>query len=189
MNLDRALARAKRVEDALREKAFLPLGEIINGVEVLQFSLRHLTILFKIRSPFLYGGIPQIEDVGLFLWIVSQHYNPSDNENRAAFMAQLVFHPEWERFYRSIRRYLDRALMDTPPQASEGKPISASYAAGIIHKIAAAYGWDIDRIMDTPIAALFQLMKWIEIERNFNLPQFNPLQDRVKARLIERLNS
>ncbi len=204
MDFGRTLNRAKRIEDAIRERAFLPIGETINGVEVLQFSLRHLTLLFHCRSPLLVGGPIGIEDIGLFLWIVSPHYDPFNKEItlsswkkrwmrfrkipvpriREVFMHQLVCHPKWNLFHRAITRYLERAFMDRPPQCEGGKPIAASYAAGMIHRISRAYSWRPEEIMDMPIAGIFQLLKWIDVEANPKTPQFNPFQDRVKARLI-----
>lgn len=184
MNLDRAIARAKRIEDAIRERAFLPIGETINGVDVLQFSLRHCTICFKIRSPFFYGTIPQVEDVGMFLWIVSPHYDPDDLEKRRIFLGQVGQHDRWALFYPTIRKYINRAFMDRPPTVSDSKPIATSFAAGMIHKIASAYGWTPNQILDTPIAALFQLLKWIDVERNYKTPQFNPIQDRIMAKAM-----
>lgn len=189
MNLDRSLRRAKQVEDAIRERAFLPLGEKINGIEVLQFSLRHCTICFHIRSPFFFGGPANVEHVGMFLWIVSPDYDPANTDLRAVFMAMVGAQPNWSMFYPRIRKYLKRAFMDMPPVAEDGKAIAASYAASMVHKIAAAYKWAPDVIMGMPIAALFQLMKWIEVEKKFSTPQFNPLRDAAMARMMERLDT
>jgi hypothetical protein len=204
MNFQRALARAKRIEDSLRETAFLPVPEQINGVTVRQFTLRHLTILTKIRSPFLVGGAVTGEDIGTFLWVVSPQYSQEREvfipENRfrrwwmklrgiqpptvrQVFMAELVMHPRWQLFYRGIERYLGRVFMDKPPEVGGGKLVASSYAAGLIHQVARAYNWTPDQIMDTPLAAIFQLLKWSAVEANPSTPQFNPLQDRIKARL------
>lgn len=185
MDLNRAIARAKRIEEKLRERAFLPVGEEINGVEVLQFSLRHCILCFKMRSPFFYGGQIEIGDVGLFLWTVSPNYSATDNDKRSAFLSQLLRHPRWHLFYRAIHRYLERAFMDRPPTIESGKVIAASYAASMIHKIASAYHWDDESILDKPIARLFQYIKWIEVAQNPSTPQFNPIQDRLKARMIK----
>lgn len=192
MNLTRALRRTKRIEDGLREKAFLPILDDINGVLVNQFTLRHLTILFAIGSPFVYGGIRKIEDVGVFMWVVSRAYDPNDVEKRAAFMEELVQHPRWDLFYRAIDRYIYFAFMDRPPIAEGGKMITASYAAAIIHRIALAYHWSRADILDTPVAALFQLLKWIEVYQNPKTPQFTPLKSRVQAkaeRIKERVRN
>ena len=74
--------------------------------------------------------------------------------------------------------------MDAPPSVEGGKKISASYAAGMIHKVASVYGWEDDKILDTPLAALFQLLNWIAVDEHYNTPQFNLLQDRIKARMM-----
>lgn len=206
-SLPRAIGRAKRIEDKLRDVAFLSVREEINGVEVNQLTLRHLTILFYIQSPFLFGGIRKIEDVGTFLWIVSPHYCVHDKPvpltrrerffywlhrkhvptMREAFLSQLVCHPKWQLFYRAIDRYLDRALMDKPPMTSGGTRMATSFAAGIIDRIAAAYGWRDEAILDTPMSRIYQLMKWIEVRGNPKTPQFNPLRDRITQRYLDKL--
>jgi hypothetical protein len=204
MNLDRALARAKRIEDALRERAFLPVPEEINGVMVKQFTLRHLTILFQIRSPFLYGGIRQDEDVCVFMWVVSPHYNTEWRvvslpwyrrwwmklrrqpipTLRKAYIYELVQHPRWDLFRRAIDRYLERAFMDMPPACSDGKPVSASYAAGLIHRLLPEDKSNDEALMDKPIARLFQYLNWVTVTNNPRQPQFHPLQDRIKQRAL-----
>ncbi|MEY2500586.1 MAG: hypothetical protein QOI07_920 [Verrucomicrobiota bacterium] len=208
-------ARAKEVDESLRERALLDLPENINGVVVKQFTLRHLHILFKLQSPFIYGGVRKIEDIGVFLWVVSPHYNQEDRfvvlprrklfwrrlkarlrgepfiipTVRQVFLAELVLHPRFEHFYRAIDRYLNRVFRDSPPTIKNAKSIAACYAAGVIHQIAKTYGMQahpgsmiFDQIMDTPLAALFQLLKWIQADQDPKTPQFNPMQDQVTAR-------
>lgn len=189
--LDRWLPRVKQVEDRIRERAFLNIPEQINNVQVAQFTLRHRAILFQIKSPFVTGGKLAMEDIGTFMWVVSLHYDPEDLEKRAAFLSQLVRMPNGNMFPRAIDRYLDRAFMDAPPQSSNGKAIAASFTAGMVHKIAFAYGCGNgkqihDQIMATPIAVIFQCMKWIDIERDFSTPQFDPLQIRVIQKLYAK---
>lgn len=218
------IARGNEVDESLRERAFLPLLDNINGVVVKQFTLRHLTILSYLQSPFIYGGIRRIEDVGQFLWVVSPHYQAEpetiwiwreqwaantlwsrirrmivDRWNRrwnrklgmepmtvrAIYMRQLTQHPRWERFYRAIDRYLQRTFRDPPPMIKNGKQIAACYAAGVIHKIAKAYGWDDETIMDKPLIRIFQYLKWIQVDDNPATPQFNPMSDRIKSRFSD----
>ena len=72
MNLDRLLNRAKSVEEAIRDRAMLPVNLEINGIEVRQLNLEHWLILSEIRSPFFVSGRPITPvDIGIFLWIVS----------------------------------------------------------------------------------------------------------------------
>lgn len=194
--LAKNLARVKRVEDSWREKAFLPVGVTINGVDVLQMTLRHMTILMELRNPFVWGGIQKPEHVGEFLWVLSPHYNPGDkghDEKRREFLTQLVANYPREKFlifYRAIHRYVwVRALMDIPPVAvgRARRSIATCFAAGMINRIAATYHWGPDQIMAPPIAALYQLWKWIEAENSVeDKPQFNPLQDRVTQYYFDR---
>src|SRR5436189_6225397 len=154
--LDRNLARAKRFEDRLRDTPFLPVGEKVNGVEVKQFTLRHLILLLRLRSPFLCGGKIRIEDVGTFMWVINPHFSIENPPIKAAwgyrkylewkalnvptsrevFLTQLVCYPRWGFFYRGIRRYIKRAFHDSPPETDGGTTVAASFAAGLVHKIA-----------------------------------------------------
>lgn len=178
------IARGNEVDESFRERAFLPITDQINGVTVLQFTLRHLTILSHLQSPFIYGGVRKIEDVGQFLWVVSPQYDtlPPEETNRTRFLAELVLHPKWEHFYRSIDRYLQRTFRDPPPIVKDGKQIAACYTAGVVHKIAKAYGWDDETIMDKPLIRLFQYLKWIQVDDNPATPQFNPMADTINNR-------
>jgi len=197
MNLGQALARAKQVEDAIRERALLPINLSINGIEVRQFTLEHWMILSQIRSPFFTGQIPDVADIGLFLWVVSPEYDPRDfttggrigklrrwlaGRRRRAFLKRIVWHPRWLNFEPGIRRYIKRAFMDRPASSSSGKAISAGLGASMVHRIAYAYGWDRDKIMQTPLTELFQYLNWI----GANQPQFKPLQDAVVLRFYDR---
>ncbi|MEY2511995.1 MAG: hypothetical protein QOE26_2758 [Verrucomicrobiota bacterium] len=190
MKTDRArlyrwqIARGNEVDESFRERAFLPITDQINGVTVLQFTLRHLTILSHLQSPFIYGGVRQMEDIGQFLWVVSPQYDtlPPEETNRTRYLAELVLHPKWENFYRAIDRYLQRTFRDPPPMVGDGKLIAACYTAGVVHKIAKTYGWDDETIMDKPLIRLFQYLKWIQADENPATPQFSPMADRVKSR-------
>ena len=178
------LARAREVDESLRERAFLCVPGNINGVTVNQFTLRHLTILSHLQSPFIYGGARRAEDVGVFLWVISPHYDtlPAAESNRARYLAELVLHPHWDRFYRGIDRYIYHVYRDAPPTVKSGKTIATCYAAGVIHKISKNYGWDDEAIMNKPLIRLFQYLKWIQVEEHPSTPQFNPLQDKISNR-------
>lgn len=188
MNLHRALSRAKRIEDSLRERAFLPVTENINGVTVKQLTLRHFIILLQLKSPFVSGGPRRIEDVGQFLWVVSPQYDADDPEGLERYVSELVFHPTFHLFYRAIDYYIFYAFMDRPPKVEGGKLITASYAASMIHRVAKIYRESRETILDTPLSALFQFIKWIDAEQTPNAPQFTPLQSRVE-RTAERLRA
>lgn len=219
MKTDRArlyrwqIARAKEVDESLRERAFLPLTESINGVIVNQFTLRHLTILFHLQSPFIYGGVRKIEDVGQFLWVVSPFYQARPetvwlwkpefvadtawnrirrmvclrmdrltgrkfgmvgSTTRQVFLAEIVNHPRWERFYRAIDRYLQRTFRDPPPTTKNGKHIATCYTASVLHPLMKNYGGTEEEWMDKPLVRVFQFMKWLQAEDDPKTPQFSP---------------
>jgi hypothetical protein len=192
------LARAKRVEETLRVTPFLPIGEEINGIRVRQLTARHLGILIEARSPFFLNTRPDREDILIFLWVVSHAYRP-DGMGRAESNRIVAAAPHGARFARAIERYIKRALFDKPPASIGGVVISASYLAGMVHKIAFAYGWPDEvldseglpvpnaGILDKPIARLFQYRKWIVAERDpYAQPQVNPVSDKVRGQWLRR---
>jgi hypothetical protein len=182
--LSKQLRKAREVDDAIRQIAFLDVPEQINGVTVKQFTLRHLTILFQIRSPFVFGTVRDFGDIGTFLWVVSPHYLDSSHEEadrtRQRYQAELVLHPRFNRFYREIPRYLKRAFWDAPATIGGGKEIGVCYPAWIIHKLGGYK--DDDALMDKPLARLFQYVKCIDAKANPLMPQFNPMRDKVNSR-------
>lgn len=184
--LKRALSRAAKIEERLRSVAFVPIQDVINGIIVDQFRLKHLVLCQYIESPFMVGGTVTDEDVVRFMWIVSGQYNP-DGKGRAEYVAALVkAKPIDAKFVRSIDRYIERALMDLPGGSRTGKTISASFAASVIHRLALTYGWDDEAILEKPMARICQCMNWINAERNPKTPQFNRLQDQVKRKFLNR---
>lgn len=182
--LQRSLARAAKLEERIRTNAFLPVQQSINGVLVDQFRLNHLTLLRYVDSPFMIGGNVTDEDVVRFMWIVGGSYNPEGKGRQEYIAALLKTNPIDRRFARAVDRYVDRALMDMPGGSDRGKAIAASFTASVIHRIAMAYGWDDEDILQKPVARLFQYMNWIAVTENPKIPQFNRLQDLVKKRLL-----
>lgn len=191
--LSKNIARVKRVEDGWRARAFLPELEKINGVEVLQLTLEHLTELERVNSPFITQGIgSQPEDVGLFLWIVSPHYDRFNVDLRRQFLTQLLenYPPlKFKIFYRAIYRFLwVRALMDIPSHPSSGVTVGTCTAAAMIFKIARAmHGWSRNQILKCRMAELYQYLKWDSLTDDPDRPQFNPLQDRMRQYYVERI--
>ncbi len=187
--LNKAVKRTQKIESYLREIAILPIPETINGVEVEQFKLKHWILLRAIESPFLIGGRCDGIDIGRFMWVVSGAYNPK-GEGRDAYINGIVNLPNGTRFFRAIRRYIDRAMFDRPPQmVGSSKVVTTSIGIALIHKIAFAYGWTPETILDLRVAAIFQMLKWIRVEQDPKYPQFNPLTDRVMQTAMARMNA
>jgi hypothetical protein len=196
MNLDqtfpgmnRAIEKTRRIEAHLRDVALLPVGEVINGIPVEQFKFKHYKVLVAIESPFLFGGKRDHLDVGTFMWIVSGKYDPGAGTERDQYIKGVLERPNGARFFRAIQRYLDRAMFDTPPSwIGKTKLMATSVSVGIAHKIMFAYKCRLSDVDEMTVSAIFQFLKWIEVERDRGYPQFNPLSDRIKQKAMDRAN-
>ena len=187
----RAQSRGTRLAESWRELAFLSTIETLCGVQVRQLSLRMFAELCRARSPFLCGGSIGGEDVVLFLWRLSPGFDRLDADRRARFVESV--HPlayERDRFHRSVRsikRFVNRMLVDKPPSSGGSNSISdVSFVGAFVHEFASAYGWDEDQILDKPLPQLFQLLRQILRDRNPKLPRFNPIAARLTRRVVDR---
>jgi hypothetical protein len=200
-----ALARMRKVEAlerGLRTLAMTPLLERINGLEVRQLTPRHMDLLILVRSPFLhrraarqqYGLFADAEDVAQFLWIVSPR-NPLDGSPPPVDFCTGLRPEEpayFQKFYRAIDRYYDRATIDEPRGGGSGRPVPTALSVSMVNRIAGAYGWlpeVLDRkgrpipgkgILDMPIARLNQYLMWIRMERDPHLTAIGKLARRAR---------
>jgi hypothetical protein len=73
-----------------------------------------------------------------------------------------------------LKKYFDDMFIDAPPSEGRkpGRPYY-SWEAGIVHRLASAYGWSRNEIMDTPVPVAFQLMKIMRAETMPDAPMFN----------------
>jgi hypothetical protein len=197
----RAIARAAQLEELLHDLPFLSALEKIRGISVRQLTPRMCGLLLFARSTFMYkGAVRGVDDVARFLWIVSPDYKP-DQKAADRFMRKLPLiaatregklYPVFRAFERAIDRYVDRAFIDQPAMCANSATVfPVAYQAAIVHPIARAYHWDEERILDTPIARLYQFLKLIQRERGaiageLGTPAFYPYQDRIRRRIVMR---
>lgn len=171
-------------EESLRDFAYTGWSDSICGVEVKQFTPRHFLLLCSLKSPFLCGGDPAPEDVGLFLWVVSLGFKPFDLEARDLFLQSVIDTPYIETV-AEVRAYIDRARFDRPSNGSGSTPVS-SFFASLVHVFASEYGWSREQVLDSPFAALYQELRMIIREHNPNRPFPNRISDRVKQLVINK---
>lgn len=188
---NRAAARAARLEEGWREFPFLGGHERICGLQINLLTLRMFLQLCHARSPYLVGGRPGPQHALQFVWRLSPNYAPTNNEARAQLAEFITANWNARKWHRAIIRFVDRMLLDKPPSSGSGSSQSdVSFAVAVIHQIASAYGWDADRILDTPMPALFQYMRQIKRDRlaarGENLPVFNPFREKFTKKIIER---
>jgi hypothetical protein len=185
------IARAERLEDYWRDYAFLGLTEELriagqkHPVRVRQLTLRMFIQLCAVRSPFLVGGRVGPEHVAQILWRLSPEYGKSARQEFVATVADLPF----TATTRAITRYLDRMLIDKPPQSgkSNGSRPDTSFAASMIHQLAKEYGWSDEAILDLPMPRLFQYMRKIHRGYDPDLLHFNPLRDRFVKHITDKV--
>jgi hypothetical protein len=191
---NRICARADRLEDAWRDRAFIDANDKICGVEVRLITLRMFIELNISRNPFLVGGTVGREHVAAFFWRLSPQYlRPSEYPDTAAgeptprerFVEMLIATVPFRRSVRAINRFLNRMLIDKPPSSGSATDAKAdtSFAASAVHQLAAAYGWDEDKILDMPMPRMFQYLRKIHREKDPGLAYFNPIRDGLTKKL------
>lgn len=160
-----AIAKAEAEAEALRDFAFTDLPANIAGLQVGQLTLRRLFRLMVDKSPFIVGGDYGPEHVSQFLWLVSLEYC-GDAEVRDEFVKLVSITMPLEETVEAIFRYRDNALMDRPPGRKSITMSPTSFMAVFVHEFASAYGWTEERILDMPMARIYQLLRRITLERN-----------------------
>lgn len=164
-------------ETLLREAAFLPVTETVNGVECLPFTPLHFAILEAVNSPFVKGGQPTHADIAQFLWCVSPRYKQQD---RWAFYWTIrSFRAlDYTATLRSIYDYIEEAFADAPGSKGEVSVSYFSASASIVDLIASEYHWKEADIIRLPFKRLFQYFRCIQ-RRHTDKPIFFNASDLV----------
>lgn len=189
--LKETVAAAQAREEELRDVAMLGFPMEIAGVPVRQLSLRHLILLFLARSPFVCGGDATPEAILHFLWIVSPRFS-YEAARRTEFILEVRELVKCDPAAEAIEEYLEAALIDRPAGSGGAKsaPI-VSFAAAIVHEVAAAYGWTKDVILDEPLAGIYQALRLIIRDDYMDKgkrppPTFNALSDRARREAVDK---
>jgi hypothetical protein len=189
---ERWLSRADRLEDYWRDFAFLGLTETLHlgrGIEaeVQLLSLRMFVQLCAVKSPFLVGGEINPGDVAILLWRLTPAYDPRNKKARHQFIRSIAKAP-FQTAKRVCDRYLDRMLIDRPPTTGKKSVrMDTSFAASMVHTLAANYGWSDEMILDLPMPRLFQYMRKIHRSINEDLAHFNPIRDKFAQSITAKI--
>jgi hypothetical protein len=176
-------------ENNLRDAAFLNLPTSIQGRLILPMSLRHWVILNGIDSPLLWGGVPGLEQLVQFLWVLNPKFKAGRSFSRGRFIAScrsLLY----GQAVLECRKYADETFMDSPP-SKEGRDVpSYSFAASVIYCLASEYRMSKEEALNTPLRQTFQLMKIVRMrneEANGESPRaWNVLSDKVKREYVRQ---
>ena len=120
-----------------------------------------------------------------------------DPSERDLFVHSLPLH-NYRRFYRAIDRYLDRMFLDSPSSAANGKAVGTAVSIAVVNRLGRVYGWP-DQVMDDegfpvpgggildmPLVRLYQYIRWIDCEKDPELPTFSKLTDAFTRRTISK---
>ncbi len=190
---DPGVAAAIAQERELRQEAWLGAEEDIVGIPVAPLTPRKVFMLGLAGNYYLADSKTEvgIYDQGLFLWVVSQRFQPGAIRARDRFFKCLK-KKDVVQTHREIHAYLERSFFDAPTDSgSSGAAPMADWIALIIHEMAHAYGWSIDTALDTPFRQLLQLRRCIQLttDPEARARLGNRLSDHAKAEFYDRLNT
>lgn len=153
-------------------------------------TFRKYLILRLAGSPLLPPvRTPAPGDLAQFLWVLQPDYAPENQAGRERFLRSCqVFVPprppvfltgrsakKWKaretaalrlaaELIDSAREFVDESLMDRPGGGVEnGEPDYFSDAASVIGRLARAYGWPAETILELPLKQLFQHLREIRV--------------------------
>lgn len=170
-------AELRAQEEARREQAFLSVPITICGEELRPMTARDLLILNGIDSPFVCPGEVGAVELAMFLWILNVQNDGTQswwNLRRRKKMFRRIAPRNFDASVEECRSYVDAIFQDAPKgsaQAGEKRPLGTCFLVPLVMRIAKDTGWDRDAILDTPLAQLFQYLKYIQAQaegKDFN---------------------
>lgn len=180
----------KRQTD-VRDAAFLhPLTDIC-GFKIRQMCPIDFLKLDGIGSPFIAGGPATLEDVSLFLRILT-----AEQPHKWIWFGNYRFGKRCrflglEAVKVAIQKYLRTTFQDRPGSSKTSETPYASWCAHLVNNIASEYGWPIETILQTPFRILHQLQNCIRRNHNPIAIIINPSDEKIGAHLAlkqQRLN-
>lgn len=143
---------------------------VVCGEELRQMTPKDLLILNGIESPFVCGGEADALDVVIFLWFLNIKNDRTESwlnrRRKKQMMKRVALLPFFEAV-QSCRDFVEGTFQDTPNRESGGgqkRPIGTALIVPLIVRIAKETGWDKDKIMQMPLAQLFQFLKHIRAD-------------------------
>lgn len=141
-----------------RAKAFLSIGDEINGIRVEDFTPLRWEWLRAFDNAFVCGGT--VDEGAIWQFVFCVHRDFTFEEMRAKLPAFISEHAPWDfdLCRVDIGEYLDRAFLDAPGGVPR-KPI-VSVAASLGYQMSGEpFRWDVGRTLREPIAKAYQLIK------------------------------
>lgn len=180
-------AEAVAQEQSNRNLAFLGYPLPLCGMTIRQMTPRHVILLQECGNRFFAGGWPTFEDVGMFLWFLSPHYQPGEEHAKAFYRNIAKRAREENAMIEEITAYLVKVFQDAPASSGiQGKQYTAS-AAALVDVLAREYGWSDEEVLDKPLGRLYQYFREIQYRHNPKAPRFNRSDSYISAWLRHRM--
>lgn len=201
-----ALATARRQMSETRENAWLALPETIGGFTVRLMTVADYALLDRQRSPFLYRLAPTLDDLKIFLWVLSPSYGRwlfgGDWRRQFPTVEAAVAFLYGQRIQRRLGRnlpesaeaaavacfkYVDKLFLDAPPQAKNNGPSSGCFLAGWFDALQTEHKLTSEEIWRMPLPQMFQRLKAITQRHRQDVPDFNRFEDQLNGFVLRGL--
>ena len=197
---------AVQAENQQRAAAFISgIPEVVAGIMVAPLTYEMELRLRAVRSPFFIGGLPNANDIAVFLWGVSEDYQRAIRlrgivEHASPWLAGRLFNRARRAFIKRLRRldylttlnairtYINDAYTDAPSGAGERSITYYSEAAGLFVLLSEKCSMSMRDVMELPIKVVWQLLRAIERRENPSAIHFNP-SDRIRGEWLNQRNS
>lgn len=205
-----ALAAYRAASAVRRAEAFCDVPDFVLGTPCQPLTPRTFSMLYAVRSRFLFGGQPMEGDVRNYVWFHSPNYAncaaPDWAKRKVKVLGPLTRQLRVERWRRwfglsisaehyaaglalacsEINQIFDCAFADAPGASGTPRAPLATMEASLIHQFASAYNWSPERTSNTPLRQLFQLDRCLAASRGHEVRDDG--EDRILADHIRRRN-
>lgn len=113
-----------------------------------------------------------VEDVAIFLWILSPKYNLS--RWRRYWFVRGIRKINYAAALKAIDTYVSESFTDSPPSRDGNTKSYWSMTASMIDSFAHEYQWGLEQIQNAPLKSLFQLTTIIRKRNDPSSCLFNP---------------
>lgn len=201
-------AEALAAEAAHRSAAWLAQEEPICGVPIAPITLRRLYLLAHSGNPIAdeLGAASSARptqpfDIAAALWLLSPdfHYASATADTLGHRLRRARFYRRQRRLpaapaETALRCRLAELLQDLPAATAPRRgPLAApklGWLSALVHRLAAAYGWQIEPILDTPMRQIVQLLRSQAAEDSASYAALeNPLTTPILAARLAQANA
>lgn len=201
-----ALQEARHNLATAREAAWLDLPMTIGGFAVRPMTVADFVLLDQRRSPFLFRTAPTLDDLKIFLWVLSPAFGRwlfgGSVRRQLPTLQHLQAFLHGQRVHRALGRavpessepavieafrYIEQMFLDAPAQAKGGGESCACYLGGWFDALQSEHHLRSEEIWRMPLPQMFQRLKAITRRHSPNVPEFNAYVDRLNGYVLTGL--